>query len=542
MNRATRSLLFGLAGGCAGPADPGSETEATPVLVAAVEAPATGLRDLRCTTTPETSVRSTTWLLDGVETPHTGAVLPATVPKPGERWSCRVLALVGDEVRAAGSEPHTVPTPIGGNVLFVLLDDVGIDRIAGYGAGSRPARTPTSDALAAEGVSFQTVYAAPSCSVSRAQILTGRYGLRTGFRETITDESETFALPDGELTIPEMLTGAADRTWTTAVFGKWHLVDRLVFEDDAITRQGFDVFQGTIANLVGDYYRWEQHWADGTTSQRTGYATSAVVDDAAAFVTTAPEPWLAWVAFHAAHDPIQPPPDALLAEPLQSDAVPEVVDAMIEATDTELGRLLAAMDPSVRARTTIVVLGDNGTSSAAVRPPLDPEHSKVSVYEGGVRVPLVIAGAAVRGPARRSDALVDTVDLFTLVADLAGVPLTGEQALSLPGEPPVSLDGVSLLPLLRDPDAVGERRYLYAAKAHPNGPPPWQHEVSTVRDADWKYVDGPSHPELYRLADETLDEGPDLLAAGGLSAEAEAARARLVQELLRIRTETPYAW
>ncbi len=82
---------------------------------------------------------------------------------------------------------------------------------------------------------------------------------------------------------------------------------------------------------------------------------------------------------------------------------------MIEAMDTELGRLLAQVD---RTTTTIIFLGDNGTPNEVTAKPYKPDHAKLRVYEQGVKVPMIVAGAAVKDPGRQVTGLVNTVDLF----------------------------------------------------------------------------------------------------------------------------------
>lgn len=107
------------------------------------------------------------------------------------------------------------------NLALVVLDDVGVDRLAVYGetpTGSRPACTPNLDALAAEGLLFRRAYANPLCSSTRAQILTGRHGFRTGIGGLITSSGEGPGLSLRERTLPELLA-----FHDSAAIGKWHL-------------------------------------------------------------------------------------------------------------------------------------------------------------------------------------------------------------------------------------------------------------------------------------------------------------------------------
>ena len=135
--------------------------------------------------------------------------------------------------------------------------------------------------------------------------------------------------------------------------------------------------------------------------------------------------------------------------------------AMVEALDTEIGRLLEGVDLQ---RTTVIFLGDNGTTPQVVVPPFDPARAKNTVYEGGVHVPLFVAGAAVEVPGTTCDGLVHAVDLFATALELAGVDL----AAVLP--PDLALDSVSFAPYLADPALPSLRSTLFTEVFKPNGP------------------------------------------------------------------------
>lgn len=110
-------------------------------------------------------------------------------------------------------------TPLGGNVLILLSDDIGIDKTAVYREHPTPAPTPNIDALASKSVLFRNAYAQPTCSPNRASLLTGRHPTRHGSGRWINPSAQSFALPEQELTIPELLRRAPE-AWTTALYGK----------------------------------------------------------------------------------------------------------------------------------------------------------------------------------------------------------------------------------------------------------------------------------------------------------------------------------
>lgn len=354
--------------------------------------------------------------------------------------------------------------PDGENLLILVLDDVGVDKLAVYGVHDTPSPTPRINALFEEGVRFDRAYASPTCSPTRASMLTGRHPSRHGIGQWIWPSEDTYSLPEDELTFAEV---ASDAGWSTALVGKWHLsaVDGHDAAGDP-QRQGFDHFRGLVGNPTDavhpdgnrrGYTHWE-HIVDGEPGYTDRYLTTVEVDDTLALLATLPEPWVVYVGFSAAHVPLDLPPPAL-ALPASDDPL-DRYDAVLEALDTELGRLLDDMGDDLRARTTILTIGDNGTEDHAIRPPWDPLRGKSTMYEGGIRVPLSIAGPLVREPGTVSGALVHAVDVFATVADLVGVDLA-----SLP----VVTDGVSLLPRLDAASDAGTRRCLLSEQFTPDG-------------------------------------------------------------------------
>ncbi|MCP3917175.1 MAG: sulfatase-like hydrolase/transferase [bacterium] len=335
----------------------------------------------------------------------------------------------------------TAPAHAQLNVLLIVADDVGIDRIAAYAEHPDPGRTPSIDSLAANGVLFRHCWANPLCSPTRATLLTGRYGYRTGVGTAIGELGGGTALALSELTLPEALPGYA-----SAACGKWHLGHYAAHPNDS----GFDRFAGSLRNLDrlrngADYSLWTKT-VDGSSSISSNYATTDTADETIASMQTLAEPWFVLSSFNAAHTPVHAPPAGLHSYNLSGspgDDVPLFTRAMIEAMDTEIGRVLAAAPND----TLIVFVGDNGTDSLAADPPAIPGRSKGTLYEGGIRVPLIISGPGVaHGECR---ALVNTTDVFATIAELTG---SSAQAL----------DSVSLAPYLADPLAPPLREWVYA--------------------------------------------------------------------------------
>lgn len=185
------------------------------------------------------------------------------------------------------------------------------------------------------------------------------------------------------------------------------------------------------------------------------------------------KPWMATVSFSIDHTPLQPPPGKLLpsgigrrlgadcSNPLNQRLLS---DAMIEAMDTELGRLLThtgiarrvasrlVYDPAA-SNTVLIIVGDNGSLGTTVKLPLDPARAKSTAYQTGVWVPLVVAGPPVRAPDRDVEHMTNQADLFRLFGELAG--LTGQRSVEWPR------DTEPLLPYLSNPMQPGLRRFNF---------------------------------------------------------------------------------
>ncbi|MCB9675282.1 MAG: sulfatase-like hydrolase/transferase [Alphaproteobacteria bacterium] len=182
-----------------------------------------------------------------------GAPSPEVEPTPE-------LSVAPVPVEAPVPPEPEEPLPRGGNVLVLLIDDVGVDKVGAYGGGYA-ARTPRIDALASQGIRFTNAYAAPMCSPSRAILLTGRYGRRTGIGTITEKESNGSELPLDAVTIPEALDFATGATWTNAAIGKWHLAGPAAADwKTHPNRQGFDWFVGTRGNPEYKEGRGYFHW------------------------------------------------------------------------------------------------------------------------------------------------------------------------------------------------------------------------------------------------------------------------------------------
>ncbi|MEM7395064.1 MAG: sulfatase-like hydrolase/transferase, partial [Verrucomicrobiota bacterium] len=181
------------------------------------------------------------------------------------------------------------------------------------------------------------------------------------------------------------------------------------------------------------------------------YTTTDQVDEAVEFIQAqgTNTPWFVWMGFNAPHEPFEAPPPGL-APPggYSTQAGGETTDAWnyrrsLEAFDTELTRLLAAVDMS---RTDILLIGDNGSPGQTVQAPFGDGHNKGDLYQGGIRVPMVACGPSVTvPPGSTTDKLVHCVDLFSTILQLAGI----DDEAATAG---ITLDSTSILPILQGCD------------------------------------------------------------------------------------------
>ena len=388
------------------------------------------------------------------------------------------------------------------NVLVIVADDLGVDVLQCYGEGSTFPPTPTIDTFCENGILFRNAWSNPVCSTSRATIQTGRYSFRTG----VGDFSQQAPLSFSEFIIPEALDLNPELGYAHAAIGKWHLSNNENGGPDGPNLSGYSHFSGSLYSLF-DYSVWPKV-ENGEAFDTDVYPTTDNVNEAIEWINArGDEPWFLWLAFNAPHSPLHAPPDELHSYDLSDDPTTlELFQAMVEAVDTEVARLLGSMAPNVLEKTNIIFLGDNGTAGPPTQPPFDPDHGKATLYEGGINVPLIFSGPQVVAPGRESPALVNTTDLFATALELMGVDVQA----SLP--PSAGLDSRSLVPILHD-EPFEPRAFVYA-ELFREAEPSANHGQAIRNEAGYKlirYILGPE--QMYDLNADPF-EATDLLLAG----------------------------
>jgi len=401
------------------------------------------------------------------------------------------------------------------NIVMIVVDDVGPELIGAYDTyfatttgqpSGHPAYTPSIDAFAAEGLSFAHVWSNPLCSPTRATILTGRYCYRTGIGGITTSRPTTLrtGLSYDEVLLPEPLRSAST-AYRSIALGKWHLAERSQLDANPAHPLGspagawFDAWAGAYFQLAAPngldpavyaYSVWKKAFANYPNSLEApcapgsppcvvqmaappiqNYATVDTADDAIACLQEASGPLFLYVAFNAIHTPMHDVPSGLpepscpgyTPPPIACDYGSLSLDAararcMLEALDKQVGRILCQIDFNT---TTVILLGDNGTGKKNVVSPYPASHAKTSLYEGGVRAPLIIRSPVIPASLRGTfvSAPVNTVDLFATVCDLAGAPT-----------PATARDSVSLAPYLSG-STTPLRDFVYAEEFFPHFTP-----------------------------------------------------------------------
>jgi arylsulfatase A-like enzyme len=326
------------------------------------------------------------------------------------------------------------------NILVIIADDLGADSFPLTATGGTQAPMPNLTALKNSGVLFTNAHAQPTCSPTRATMLTGRQPFRTGIGAQLTGATSP-QLSTGEFTLPEAFAANPGLGYSLAMFGKWHLNSGAGTNDTPRTVGGWPHFAGTIIGALPDYSAWTKI-TNNVSSATTTYATTDTANDVIAFIQAQPSgtPWFAWAAFNAPHAPLHVPPANL-----HSYGTPttnrSMYEAMCEAFDTEVGRILAVVNLT---DTHVIFIGDNGTPSNVIQAPYNAAHSKETIYQGGTRVPLIIAGPSVVSPNRDSSVPVHAVDLYSTILELAGISVAATQPATN------ALDSHSLTPILQN--------------------------------------------------------------------------------------------
>lgn len=364
------------------------------------------------------------------------------------------------------------------NILLIIADDLGLDAAPGFNVGTTKPNMPNLQHMINNGVRFTNMWSYPTCTPTRSSILTGKYGFRTGVMK-VDDELST-----GETSLQKYLD-TQNSGYAHAVVGKWHLSRTATHPE----QMGVGYYAGLLSGGVQSYTNWN-FTENGQTTTSNEYTTSKFTDLAIDWVGNQEKPWFLWLAYNAPHTPFHLPPNDLHSQgnlpsdeaSIEANPLPYYM-AMIEAMDTEIGRLLDSLSEEERENTVLIFIGDNGTPNSVVQEYRN-RRAKGTVYQGGVNVPMIISGKNVSRFNETDNHLLNTTDLFATIASIAGVNTTSWN------------DSKSFKDLLSLSTIANSRNYAYTEIGKDTGG-----EDYTIRNATHKYIKFVNGEEaLYNLS------------------------------------------
>lgn len=418
------------------------------------------------------------------------------------------------------------------NVVLIVADDLGWADLGCY--GSKFHRTPALDQLARDGVRFTQAYAAcPVCSPTRAALLTGKYPARLRLTDWLPGRadlpSQKLLRPDFRQQLPleeqTLAEGLHEAGYATASIGKWHLGGA----GFGPRQQGFDVsIAGDAAGSPRSYfspYSRNGQFIPGLEEAPTGeYLTDRLTGEAEKFIEqNRARPFFLYLPHFAVHIPLQARQELLRKyEELPKPSLPQnnpIYTAMLESLDESVARIVKKLDELELAGRTIVIFTSDNGGLATLEGPNTPATSnaplregKGYLYEGGIRVPLIVKWPGAAAPGTVCDAPVSSIDLVPTVAEICRVPLASQ------------VDGVSLAPVLRQEGALPQRAlyWHYPHYSNQGGRP-----GGAVREGDFKLIEffETGRLELFDVKSEP-GEGTNLVDRFPGKAQSLAARLR----------------
>lgn len=369
------------------------------------------------------------------------------------RWSIRIIlaAVLGLAAWAATGQERP-------NILLIMADDLGWGDVGYNGA---EIRTPNIDSLAAEGIRLERYYTHPSCTPTRTAFYSGKRAVNLGTIAPIAPW-EDFGLPPDETVLPQYLKEEGYTTW---LIGKWHLGHN--YHDQHPLNRGYDHFYGTNSGEVNYYTHalnrvpdWERN---GVALDEEGYVTHLLRDEAIELIEgyDGDAPYFMHLSFTAPHTPLQAPEESVQAYADIADFKRRRLAAMITEMDMAIGRVLAAVaDRPDSDNTLIVFVSDNGgeLTAGALNAPF--RGNKMSLYEGGIRVPALVHWPSWLEGGRTESAVATVYDWLPTLLSLAGHPGVADSDLA----------GIDLWPTIEGSTEPQRDQPVVLTSATPTGP------------------------------------------------------------------------
>ena len=338
------------------------------------------------------------------------------------------------------------------NVILIITDDQGFGDI-GYN-GNTKINTSNLDNLANESIRFNNFYVSPVCAPTRSSLMTGRYSLRTGVRDTYNGGA---IMSSDEITIPEVLKEA---NYKTGIFGKWHLGDNYPSRP---SDQGFDESLIHLAGGIGqvgditNYFQGNKSyfdpilWLNNKKKKYDGYCSDIFTNEAINFVDkNKSERFFCYLSFNAPHTPLQLPkkyyemykdldPEKVSNQDKIIMSEKDIEDAkkvygMVSNIDDNIGRLLKKLDElGISDNTIVIFMTDNGPQQRRYISGL--RGLKSDVYNGGIKVPFYLRYPRIFTEGQDTDVFSAHIDVLPTISKLCGLNLPDNRII----------DGIDLL-------------------------------------------------------------------------------------------------
>jgi len=372
------------------------------------------------------------------------------------------------------------------NIVFIITDDQGYGDLA-Y-TGNPIVKTPNIDSLARESSQLTNYHVAPTCSPTRAALLTGHWTDRTGVWHTVNGRS---MLRENEVTIAQLLK---DHGFATGMFGKWHLGDNFPYraEDRGFThvyRHGGGGV-GQTPDVWDNAYFDGRYFFNGEIVPATGFCTDVFFDQAHQFIrdkANSDEPFFAYISLNAPHGPLHAPQNYMDMYAGQDPAIAAFY-GMITNIDDNVGKTRKLLkELGIEQNTLLIFTTDNGTATGAKIFNAGMRGSKGSEYDGGHRVPFIAHWPA-RGwnKLHASHVLSHAVDIVPTILNLVGAKTPSD----------LKFDGQSIRDLL-DPAENTDSwpdRFLVTDSQRVRDPIKWKQ--TAVMSQRWRLING---KELYDM-------------------------------------------
>ena len=346
------------------------------------------------------------------------------------------------------------------NILLIIADDLGIDAISGFNNNNSNPLTPTLDSLRMKGITFSNVWSSPICSPTRAGLLTGKYGFKTNVLN-VGDK-----LDEKETSIQQKIDMVFNDIYSFGVIGKWHLSGTPTISSHPLNF-GLDYYTGTIGGGVKSYYDYSII-ENGNSYEENTYVTKKFTELSSQWIKSQSKPWFLWLSEIAPHIPFESPPQGTYS---QNDLSTDLgkFKSSIESLDYYINQLFNAMD----------FLGDNGTDNSVLQG-YPSRHGKGTLYEGGIRVPLIVSGKEVKRNGISDASLIQTFDIPALILNYIG----GDVSFN---------DGESFFHLLSEEG--NHREYLFSESLNNNN------DVFAVKNNNYKLLNKNGKEEFYYVGD-----------------------------------------